>query len=697
MREMRGKTIRIFLFILFLTSFLSAGQQKVNPKDLPEKYREWLKLTRYIILEEERDVFLQLKSDRERDIFIEAFWKQRDPTPGTPENEFKKEHIKRFVYANEHFSRTSSREGYLTDRGEIYIILGPPISISRYPSTKGLYPCEVWSYYGDEEKGIPPHFSLVFFQRGGAGEYELYNPTADGPSTLLTHRYQFDVYNYKKWYDKLREIAPTVAQVSLSLVPGDIPFNFQPSTHNATILKNILEMPEKSVNPTYSTNFLKYKGIVSTEYLTNYVESESKISITHDPVLGVQFVNFSIVPQNISINYYEPNDQYYCNFTVSVSLRKNEKIIFQYTKDFPFYFPPEDVDRVEGNGISIEDSFPVIEGKYKLNILLQNSVGREFSVAEKEILVPEHSGDPQIFGPLLGYRFHQYEKNQHVPFKLLEKKLLVDPKDTFSSTDPVAVLFSISPLNKDLWEEGEVRVSIESFKKEKDFVKSFSLKLKDYPYEKNLCIDHSFAAGELPPDYYEMELNFVDKNGESLDKERAQFVVYSTESVSHPIANTKISSLSNKYLYFYMLASQYDKVKDYEKAERLFERAYRLKPEYRKGLVSYLNFLVKTKKYSKSLKMIENIKGEKNLKFDYYLIKGQSQMGLGQYEKAIKNLLEGNKIYNSDTRLLNSLGICYYRTNQNSKALEALQASLQMNPNQKGVEQLIQEINQKQN
>src|SRR5262249_45352336 len=46
----------------------------------------------YIITAEERAAFLSLTNNEERARFIEQFWQRRDPTPGTPENEFKQEH-----------------------------------------------------------------------------------------------------------------------------------------------------------------------------------------------------------------------------------------------------------------------------------------------------------------------------------------------------------------------------------------------------------------------------------------------------------------------------------------------------------------------------------------------------------------------------------------------------------------------------
>ena len=87
-------------------------------------YKKWLNQdVVYIITPEEKAAFKQLSNDEERDQFIEQFWLRRDPTPDTPENEYKEEHYRRIAYANEHFA--AGIPGWKTDRGRIYIIWGP--------------------------------------------------------------------------------------------------------------------------------------------------------------------------------------------------------------------------------------------------------------------------------------------------------------------------------------------------------------------------------------------------------------------------------------------------------------------------------------------------------------------------------------------------------------------------------------------
>src|SRR5262249_5582235 len=90
-------------------------------QDVLSPYQRWLnEHIAYIITDSERGAFNLLQSDAEREYFIEQFWLRRDPTPGTPDNEFKEEHYRRIAYANERFG-TSSLAGWKTDRGRIYI------------------------------------------------------------------------------------------------------------------------------------------------------------------------------------------------------------------------------------------------------------------------------------------------------------------------------------------------------------------------------------------------------------------------------------------------------------------------------------------------------------------------------------------------------------------------------------------------
>ncbi len=146
-------------------------------------YKKWLNQdVVYIITPEEKAAFKQLSNDEERDQFIEQFWLRRDPTPDTPENEFKEEHYRRIAYANEHFA--AGIPGWKTDRGRIYIIWGPADQIESHPTggtydrpqeegggTTSTYPFEDWRYRYLE--GVGQNINLEFVDPCSCGDYHL--------------------------------------------------------------------------------------------------------------------------------------------------------------------------------------------------------------------------------------------------------------------------------------------------------------------------------------------------------------------------------------------------------------------------------------------------------------------------------------------------------------------------------------------
>src|SRR5438128_6177739 len=84
-------------------------------KELDSAYRQWLtEDVTYIISPDERNAFLQLDTNEEREQFIEQFWLRRSNNPDLPDNDFKEEHYRRIAYANEHYA--SGSPGWKADR-----------------------------------------------------------------------------------------------------------------------------------------------------------------------------------------------------------------------------------------------------------------------------------------------------------------------------------------------------------------------------------------------------------------------------------------------------------------------------------------------------------------------------------------------------------------------------------------------------
>src|SRR5580693_2660341 len=146
-------------------------------------YTTWLtEEVPYIITKEERDAFLRLATNEEREQYIEEFWRRRNPDPDSPENAYREEHYRRIAYANERFS--SGLPGWKTDRGRTYILWGPPDEIESHPSggtydrppeqgggSTTTYPWELWRYRHLEDIG--DNIELEFVDPSGSGEYHI--------------------------------------------------------------------------------------------------------------------------------------------------------------------------------------------------------------------------------------------------------------------------------------------------------------------------------------------------------------------------------------------------------------------------------------------------------------------------------------------------------------------------------------------
>ncbi len=122
---------------------------------LAERYQRWLEDVALLMSDAEREVFLQLSEDYQRDHFIRAFWKVRDPFRQTGRNELKDSWEQRAAKAREEFGDMASA------RAQMMLTFGEPTKRSRLLCTGVLEPLEVWEYHEGSER-IRGYFTLVF-------------------------------------------------------------------------------------------------------------------------------------------------------------------------------------------------------------------------------------------------------------------------------------------------------------------------------------------------------------------------------------------------------------------------------------------------------------------------------------------------------------------------------------------------------
>jgi len=160
--------------VLTLIAAVALSAWQAKPVAMPaDAYGKWLSEdVVYIIDARERNAFLALGTDAEREHFIEQFWLRRNPVEGSTRNEMKQEHYRRIAYANQRFATPTIAAGWQTDRGRIYISFGPPDELESHASGGAVTaPYEDWLYR--KINGVGERVIMRFVDKTGTGEYQL--------------------------------------------------------------------------------------------------------------------------------------------------------------------------------------------------------------------------------------------------------------------------------------------------------------------------------------------------------------------------------------------------------------------------------------------------------------------------------------------------------------------------------------------
>ena len=159
--------------LIALAAASATGLAGAKPKLDPES-QAFYQTARLIMTKEETKIFQRLPDAASRKEFIADFWLKRDPDPDTPDNEYRKEFQARVDYVNKRFNKEGG-PGYNTDRGRVWILIGPPDKAEEFPpdpggSVRGFVIW--WSYYDDK-------MAVEFTDETGSGKYRITDVEGD--------------------------------------------------------------------------------------------------------------------------------------------------------------------------------------------------------------------------------------------------------------------------------------------------------------------------------------------------------------------------------------------------------------------------------------------------------------------------------------------------------------------------------------
>lgn len=376
-----------------LTKKQIARKQKELEKELAGPWKKWLSEdVTYIITDEERQAFKRLKTDEERQQFVEQFWLRRDPTPDTEENEYKEEHYRRIAYANDHYA--SGIPGWKADRGMIYIKYGAPDEIDSHPSggsyerpqeegggETSTYPFEDWRYRYIE--GVGTNVMIEFVDASMSGEYKIALDPEEKDALLYVPGAGLTMSEQMGMSDKTQRFDRTDG-THLGTGTQPLPESMNEFTRLETYA-NLMKAPV--------IKFRDLDAVISSNIRYNTLPMSVRtdfIRVTDATVYANVMVQF----KNADLNYASKDKISKATVNIYGRITTLTRRSVNWFEDTVSSELPQEMLQQAMNGSQIYSKrIPLAPGTYRLNIVAKDTVGNTMNTFETALVVPHYEED----------------------------------------------------------------------------------------------------------------------------------------------------------------------------------------------------------------------------------------------------------------------------------------------------------------
>jgi GWxTD domain-containing protein len=399
---------------------LNPANAGVSPRNLAPHYRHWLsEEVNYIISTDERKAFLSLKSDDERDHFIQNFWDLRNPNPHSESNSYRDEHYRRLAYVNQMFGHPMIGDGWQTDMGQIYIILGAPQQKADYQTGQNVKPIQIWFYQSDTP-ALPAYFYVLFYKRSPTDEYTLYSPYQDGPVRLVTTLENMN--DQKKSLDIIRKsMGDEIARTTLSLIPNEpVDFStYSPSLTSDVLLSNIRGLADNPLT-LRKINERRMNEQVTTRLLVGAEQTELQTAVFRgqDHRSTVHYLLRFREPEATLIGATGKDQLGYRLLLETTVVTAAGKSVYRDQSSLSEALSVDQAEVARQQPFAAAGRLPLVPGKYKLLVTLTNQLNHAAYRQQGDVVVPEPSGIGLQLSSVVAFSSAPpvADANDHLPF-----------------------------------------------------------------------------------------------------------------------------------------------------------------------------------------------------------------------------------------------------------------------------------------
>jgi GWxTD domain-containing protein len=527
---------------------LDKEQKKKLKKTLKERdtpYKQWLSEdVIYIISPAERQSFLQLETNEEREQFIEQFWLRRSATPDLPDNDFKEEHYRRIAYANEHYA--SGIPGWKTDRGRMYIMWGPADEIESHPTggtydrpmdegggSTTTYPWESWRYRYME--GIGENVIWEFVDPSGSGEYHLTMDPGEKDALLHVPGAGLSLLESMGMASKTDRFTRADGMTTPTSLGGT------PSSMDEF---NRLEQYSKAFKPP-AVKYKDLEAIVTARIVRDQMKFTWRtdfMKVTNDTVL----VPVTVQVPNNQLSFDNKEGVHSATLNVfgrvsSLTGRVVQTFEDPVSRDFP--------DSLFQQSVKLQSIYqkaiPLRPGLYRLDIVIKDVKSGNVGVINTRLQVPRFDDDKLETSSLI---VADGSKLEHVPskqigtgqFVLGSTKVVPRLDGDFASTEKLGIYMQVYNLKPDDKTHKSNATFVYTVKKGDQQVMQFKETSEEMKQTgEQVTIERLLPLATLTPGKYSLEIVATDSNSNKTVSKTAEF------SIKAP-ADTKTAANAGK-------------------------------------------------------------------------------------------------------------------------------------------------------
>jgi GWxTD domain-containing protein len=365
------------------SAVLESAQKEEKTEPLSFWSKQWLEeVVPYIITSKEKKSFLKLSTEAERGRFILNFWKRRDPSPKTPENEFKLEHYRRIAIANKFFG-ASGIAGWRTVRGKVFILLGPPNYITidtkpgssykeevtakkvefqwHYTADQALFyghhgGKQVWTYYSLPNSRLP-HMEFVFVDKHGSGNYQLEGTVrlGDGVGADGRSLERSGIQGMHSIFDRLE--------------------------NQADALKNPFEKIET------------LKGVVTTQVAYEYIPVKLDAFSLKGPGEKIYSTLIAEIPYSVLSSKLTDGEHSFSLSVVLIVRDKENQLVYEGSKEKNYSRSGPEFEALKDKVYSLQIPMVLEPDSYKIEIIVLDNYSGKVGTLEKNISLPSFVGE----------------------------------------------------------------------------------------------------------------------------------------------------------------------------------------------------------------------------------------------------------------------------------------------------------------